>query len=69
MPTIHEVERSQRELAPKEDLSPYAGKWVALREGKVVASARSLRALRADDKVEPSDLVRPVPRGGGAFIL
>jgi hypothetical protein len=41
------AERRQHELAPKEDLRPHVGQWVALREGRVVA--------KADD---PADLYR-----------
>jgi hypothetical protein len=37
---------NQASLAPKEDLRPYAGKWIALRDGYVVASA--------DDSVTPA---------------
>lgn len=36
----------QASLAPKEDLRPYAGKWVALRDGYVIASAEDSVSLR-----------------------
>jgi hypothetical protein len=75
----------QASLAPKEDLRPYAGKWVALRDGYVVASADdsvSLRdgyviasaedsvSLRDDAAVKESDQLLPVPAAdSGMYVL
>lgn len=54
----------QREMAPKDDLSPYAGRWVALRDGRVIASALDAVTLRKDPKVGEDDVLIPVRRHG-----
>lgn len=60
----------QASLAPKEDLRPYAGKWVALRDGYVVASADDSVSLRDDDAVRESDQLLPVPAAdSGMYVL
>ena len=59
-----ELAERQRELAPKEDLSPYAGQWVALRNGYVVASALDAVTLRKEANVREDDVLLPVPRHG-----
>jgi hypothetical protein len=65
-----DVARSQQELTPTEDLAPYAGKWVALRDGKVIASAADLQTLRHRRDVDSDDVAVPVaPSGAGAFVL
>ncbi len=64
------VEEIQRQLAPKDDLTPYEGQWVALRDGHVVASALSAEALRDLDEVRHDDMILPVPpNSGGVFVL
>jgi hypothetical protein len=40
-----ELLHQQRALAPKEDLAPYAGQWVILREGLVVDHATDIQTL------------------------
>lgn len=61
--------RAQTEHNPKESLQPYQGRWVALRNGYVVASDLTLRALRDHPEVEASDVVLPVSRHpNGIFI-
>jgi hypothetical protein len=47
-----------------EDVEQYNGPWVAIRRGKVVADAKSLRALRKDDRVRPDDLIHRKPDRG-----
>jgi hypothetical protein len=60
----------QASLAPREDLRPYAGKWVALRDGYVVASAENSVSLRDDAAVRESDQLLPVPAtDSGMYVL
>ena len=58
------VAERQQQLAPKEDLSEYAGKWVALRNGYVVASALDAVTLRQHEGVQNGDVLVPVRRHG-----
>ena len=68
--TIEELDREQRRLVPKEDLAPFAGQWVALREGRVIAHDLDPVALRDNQEVLDTDMLMPVPSGGqGIFIL
>lgn len=52
-----EAERRQAQLAPKEDLAEYAGQWVAVRDGRVVASDLDPEALRRQPGVLKSDVL------------
>ena len=53
-----------------EDLTPYAGSWVAIRDGRVVASALDSVELRDHPDVSDGDLLMPVPDGPkGVFVL
>jgi hypothetical protein len=47
-----------------EGIEQYSGRWVAIRHRQVVADAKSLRALRKDDRVRPDDLIHRVPDRG-----
>jgi hypothetical protein len=47
-----------------EEVKQYSGRWVAIRHGKVVADAKSLRALEKDDRVRPDDLIHHEPEPG-----
>lgn len=68
--TVVDIEREQQDAMPREDLSPYAGQWVALRDGLVVASDIDAVSLRANPGVRESDTLIPVPLGGpGVFML
>jgi hypothetical protein len=68
--TVKEIKRQQAKNLPQEDLSPYAGKWVALRNGVVVASDIDAVTLRNRPEVEPSDVLTPVPtHTSGAFLF
>ena len=68
--TVDELERQQQEVRPKEDLSPFAGKWVALRDGLVIASDLTVVALRDHPEVRADDVLGAVPPGGsGVYIL
>jgi len=53
-----------------EDLTKYAGSWVAIRDGRVVASALDSVGLRNKPEVSEDDFLMPVPDAGSAvFIL
>jgi hypothetical protein len=54
----------------REDLTPYAGSWVAIRDGRVIASALDSVELRDNPDVREDDLLMPVPDGAtGVFVL
>jgi hypothetical protein len=60
----------QSDFAIREDLTPYAGSWVAIRDGKVVASALDSVELRDKPEVLEEDVLMPVPdRTEGVYIL
>jgi hypothetical protein len=58
------VAERQQQLAPKEDLSPYAGQWVALRDGHVIARAMDAVTLRDRPGIQENDVLIPVRRHG-----
>ena len=65
--TVHEI---QTQPLVTEDLRPYVGAWVAIRDGRVVASALDPIELRDDPAVRDDDALMPVPADGEAtFIL
>jgi len=67
--TVGELERRQHELGPKDDLTPYGGQWVALRDGHVVGHDVDPTRLRAQEGITDADAIVPVaPPGSGAFI-
>jgi hypothetical protein len=45
------------------------GRWIAVRDGKVIASDLSLSALRSQPEVKPSDVFMPVPRTRAGFFI
>jgi hypothetical protein len=51
-----------------EGIEEYSGRWVAIRHGKVVADAKSLRALVKDERFRPDDSTFRVP-DRGTWIL
>lgn len=60
----------QTEPLVTDDLSPYEGMWVAIRGGKIVASALNSFELRDNPDVREDDALMPVPLDGDAtFIL
>ncbi|MHB1860333.1 MAG: DUF5678 domain-containing protein [Solirubrobacteraceae bacterium] len=60
----------QADLAIHADLTAYAGSWVAIRDGNVVASALDPVELRDKPEVRDDDILMPVPdRTDGAYIL
>ncbi|HEX8745120.1 MAG TPA: DUF5678 domain-containing protein [Thermoleophilaceae bacterium] len=46
----------------------YAGRWIAVREGVVVADANSLEELTSDQRVRDDDAVYHVPPPHSAFF-
>ena len=60
----------QSGLVIREDLTPFAGSWVAIRDGKVVASALDAVELRDNPEVHEDDVLMPVPdRTDSVYIL
>jgi Family of unknown function (DUF5678) len=45
----------------------YAGRWIAIRGGEVVADAATLDALIQDERVEKTDVLYRVPERGSNF--
>lgn len=67
---VDELEREQGKVLPAEDLTPYKGRWVALREGHVVASDFDAARLRDNPEVRDDDVLTPVPaQDEGVYIL
>jgi hypothetical protein len=52
-----------------EDLTKYAGSWVAIRDGKVIADALDSVELRNKPEVSEDDFLMPVPDAGSAAFL
>ena len=67
---LEELEKSQDELVVEDDLTPYAGQWVAIRYGHVVAHDVDPAHLRENPDVEPNDVILAVgnPAGGYYFL-
>jgi len=64
------VAERQQKLAAKQDLSRYAGQWVALRDGYVIAAALDAVTLREQPGVQEDDILIPVRRhGAGVNVL
>lgn len=65
------LQREQERLLPADDLAPYAGKWVAVREGRVVATDLDPVSLRNHAEVSAEDVLWhvPAPTDGGLYIL
>jgi hypothetical protein len=66
---VDEIQREQARSTPHVDLTPYAGQWVALRDGEVVASDLDAVALRYRPEVLPTDALLPVPDPGTDLLL
>jgi hypothetical protein len=69
IPSQDSFRQAQAKHQPEDDLAPYMGRWVAVRDGKVVASDLSLRALCRQPEVESSDHLMPVPRGRPGYLI
>jgi hypothetical protein len=69
MTVAERLQRGQQAAMPREDLTPYAGQWVALRDGLVVAAELDPLALRHRDDVRDDDILMPVPSGKPGALL
>jgi hypothetical protein len=64
------IKEIQRETPVTDDLRPYRSSWVAIRDGKVIASALDPIELRDRDDVREDDWLLVVPsEAAGAFLL
>jgi len=52
-----------------ENLDPYEGRWVAMRDGKLVAHAEDEETLRAHPGLQKEDLLFPVGQPTTGFYL
>lgn len=67
---VDELAREQGKALSHDDLSAYRGQWVALRDGRVIASDFDAATLRDKFEVESTDELTPVPLDGdGIYIL
>lgn len=64
-----ELLHQQRTLAPKQDLTGFAGKWVVLRDGVVVDSAPEMKDLLKRGAVGDRDSVLHVSPSDGSFAF
>jgi hypothetical protein len=69
MSAAADIQHQQDETMPREDLSRFAGQWVALRDGRVVASDIDPVALRDNPQVTATDDLVPVPADGAAILI
>jgi hypothetical protein len=53
---------------PIEAFDRFPGRWVALRDGVIIADARTLEELESDDRTESTDTVFRVPEPGSKFL-
>jgi hypothetical protein len=67
--SVHELERLQEELSPKEDLSQYEGRWIALRNGHVIAVANDPTELRENAEVREDDGILLVGDPASGYFL
>ncbi len=51
-----------------EGVEEYAGRWVAIRGGRIVAAADTLEELFENDRVRQTDVVYRVPERGTYFF-
>jgi Family of unknown function (DUF5678) len=52
-----------------QNLDDYDGRWVAVRDGTIVAHGESREAVRADPSCEEGDLVYPIGEPPSGFYL
>lgn len=53
----------------KEDLAPYRGRWVAIRDGAVVGASETSSKLRHQPGVRSSDSILRVPKHAGILAF
>jgi hypothetical protein len=61
--------RIQTEPLVLDDLMAYAGDWVAIRDGHVIAGALDPIELRDRDDVRNTDIPMPVPTHGSHTLI
>lgn len=68
--TVEDIQREQEAIMPKGDLAPYAGQWVAVRDGVIIASDISPTRLREHEDVRSDDVLVPIAHADrGYYIL
>jgi hypothetical protein len=63
------VKEIQREPLVTDDVRPYVGSWIAVREGKIIGSALDPIELRDNPAVRDDDALMPVPPDGEATLI
>lgn len=63
------LELKQQELEILDDLTPFAGRWVAIRDGHVIASDEDPQRLQQDPDVRSTDTFVAVGDDSTAFYL
>jgi hypothetical protein len=53
---------------PAEAFKRFPGRWIAVRDGDVVADARTIEELEANELVEPLDMFFQVPEPNSKFL-
>jgi hypothetical protein len=66
---VQNIGREQERALSTEDLKPYAGQWVAIRDGRVVASAFEAVELRNHPEVSDDDTIIPVPTAAEDLLI
>lgn len=64
-----ELEQRQQQLSAHEDLSAYAGQWVVLRDGRVIAHNADPAELRRHEGLRDGDVIALVDDPHGAYFL
>jgi hypothetical protein len=52
---------------PQEAFERFAGRWIALRNGEIIADAATREELQQDDRVESTDALFRVPEPSAHF--
>jgi hypothetical protein len=63
------LDREQENPVAGIDLDPYRGKWVAIRDGEVVATDTDAVALLQNPDVRSDDYLTPVPSDDESLFL
>ena len=56
-----------RPPVPQEAFEQFGGRWIALRDGEIIADADTPDELRADSRVESTDALFRVPEASTHF--
>jgi hypothetical protein len=67
--TMAATKEIQKEPIVADDLSPYRGTWVAVRDGKVIDNALDPVELRDRPGVREDDAIFLVPSQGGSTLV